>query len=183
MRSNIRFNEEKAVQVAGEIFRLAKSGSVSKLWLTKMLYLVDRESFAQRERPLIGGSYFSMPHGTVISEALDTMSLGDDGEWTIWVRFFQSPDSRTVLMVQSPEDDLLSTRERRIIGRVFEQFGHMTPAEIRRFTHTLPEYEDPEGSSIPIALERMLDVVGHTGEEAKQIARDCRGVQFLLDNC
>jgi uncharacterized phage-associated protein len=179
MSGKVKFNEEKAVQVTAELLRLDCRTEIDKLRLVKLLYLVDRESFTERARPVIGGSYYSMPHGTVISEALDAMSFGDEGEWATWGRFFQAKDAWTIAMVAQPTTDLISPREHRIIERVHALFGKMTPKEIRDFTHTLPEYEDPDRSSIPIPLERLIEAVGRSKEDAQRIADECGSIDFL----
>lgn len=36
----------------------------------KMLYIIDREAWAQWERLVTGGRYRSMKHGTIISQIL-----------------------------------------------------------------------------------------------------------------
>jgi len=179
MAERIKFNEEKAAQVTAELLRLDSQTEINKLRLVKLLYLIDRESFTERGRPIIGGSYYSMPHGTVISESLDTMSLGDEGEWTTWGKYFRAKDARTISMVECPAPDLISAREHKIIERVYALFGKMSPKEIRDFTHTLPEYEDPNGSSIAIPLEKLIEAVGRSKEDAQRISEECASIEFL----
>jgi len=85
----------------------------------------------------------------------------------------------SIAVASDPGDDALSRHDLKIIDEVYKAHGHKSPLEIRDFTHTLPEYEDPEGSSIEIPLERLLLATGRTLEDAKRILMEMDGVQFL----
>lgn len=175
----LNFHEDKAVQVAGHLFKLAQSSSMDKLKLVKLLYLIDRASFEERERPIIGGLYFSMPHGPVTSEILESMNFGATVNRFLWDEHFESDGHHTITMMKDPGEGLLSRRELRIIDHTYEQFGRMATFALRDYTHELDEWEDPKGSSIEISIERLLLATGHSLNDAKRIVLELNGLQVL----
>ena len=66
-------------------------------------------------------------------------------------------------------NDQLSPAEEDVLDRVFAQYGHMGRYQIRDFTHTLPEWTDPHGSSIPIRVKDVLLAQGVCAEDAAAI--------------
>lgn len=179
MKIHAAFDQIKAAQVSAKLINLGGQTSMDKMKLVKLLYLVDRQAFQEKGRPIIGGTYVSMPHGPVISQVLDSMNFGDQAGWGLWEKHFRSEGPHSISLESDPGDDALSRRDLKIINEVFEAHGRKSTFELRDFTHTLPEWEDPEGSSIEIPLERLLLATGRTLEDAKRILMEMDGVQFL----
>ena len=66
--------------------------------------------------------------------------------------------------------DELSESDIGILEKTFQNFGSMSPYEIRDFTHDLPEYEDPQGTSAPISYSKILKALDeYTDDEIKAI--------------
>lgn len=179
MKIQAAFDQIKAAQVSARLIKLSGQKSMDKLKLVKLLYLVDRQAFQEKGRPIIGGTYFSMPHGPVISQVLDSMNFGDEAGWGVWEKHLRSEGPHSIALESDPGADALSRHDLNIIDEVFQTHGQKSPFELRDFTHTLPEYEDPEGSSIEIPLERLLLATGRTLEDTKRILMEMDGVQFL----
>lgn len=175
----ITFNEEKAVQVAAHIMRELDTRSMDRLRLVKLLYLVDREAFSQKDRPVVGGRYVSMPYGPVTSEFLNLIKYVKDEERHISEKYLKSESSRRVVLLGDPGEDLLSRREIRIIDDVVKQYRDMSTFQLRDFTHRLPEYEDPHGSSSPIPIIALLEAVGRSRDEAEHIIDEILSVQYM----
>jgi hypothetical protein len=140
--------------------------------LLKLLYLADREALITLGRPITFDRMFSMPHGPVLSRTLDLMaSEPDPKQPTYWHRYISPPvgDYEVELRDAGIPSDDLSRAEEEILDSVFERFGHMTRWQVRDYTHSLPEYEDPEGSSLPIFLSSLLQSAGISKEDAEAI--------------
>jgi hypothetical protein len=60
-----------------------------------------------------------------------------------------------------------------------KDFGPMSRSEIVKYTHTLPEWEDPNGSSIEIKLDVLAAAAGHSYDDAKRIVNDLAAIQLL----
>jgi uncharacterized phage-associated protein len=175
-RTQVRFDEAKATQVAARL--LEKSGGhMSHLALVKLLYIVDREALARWGRPVSGGKYYSMPHGTVISPVVDLMrSIEGWDEPTFWTQHLTKMDNEMRLKEPAGEDEL-SDAEIELVDEIFERFGRLSKWQLRDLTHEFGEWIDPHGSSIPIGIDEVLHHVGKTAEQIVEIIDDLNELQ------
>jgi uncharacterized phage-associated protein len=165
-----RYREAKATQAAARLLRL-RGGRMSHLKLIKLLYLVDREAYVRWGRPVTYDSYYSMPHGPVLSFTLDRINEPEENEGSYWSRVIDRKHDHEVSLrsMEIPRDSL-SPAEEALIDDVYSRFGRMNRWELRDFTHTLPEWEDPRGSSAPIDPASILRSEGFSEEEIQEIA-------------
>lgn len=162
------FNERKVAQMAA--FLIEKGGGrISHLKLMKLLYLADREAMARFGVPLSGDRIVSMRHGPVLSMTLNLMD-GDiepsENGWEAWISDKENHELSIVAPVTRARLDELSAADLDVLEAVWAQFGSMDKWAIRDYTHTLPEWEDPNGSSIPIQHRTVLMALGRSEEEA-----------------
>jgi uncharacterized phage-associated protein len=151
-------------------------GRMSHLALVKLLYIVDREALARWGRPVSGGDYYSLPHGTVISPVLDLMQQIEGwDEPTFWSKHLTKMGNEMEL-VKPAGDDELSTAETALVDEIFETYGGLTKWQLRDLTHEFGEWRDPHGSSIPIGVDEVLH---HVGKTANQIAAIIDGLKEL----
>lgn len=61
--------------------------------------------------------------------------------------------------------DLLSPKDKEYIEKVSEQYKNYTPLELEEYTHTLPEWKDPYGSSRKIRFADIMKALGKSDEE------------------
>lgn len=168
------FNERKAAQVAAWFLR--QSGRrMAHLKLMKLMYLADREALNEFGFPITGDHPMSMPHGPVLTMTLDLVN-GDvesceDG-WESWI--CDREDHEVSLRDRAGASEVLdqiSAAEIDVLEKVWRQFGHMGKWQIRDYTHDhCPEWQDPQGSSIPIPFERIFTALGRSKDEAAQLA-------------
>lgn len=60
----------------------------------------------------------------------------------------------------------LSKAEMGVIDEIVKEYGHWDRwALIDNVMHKLPEWEDPNGSSRPISLKKMMSALGKSEEE------------------
>jgi uncharacterized phage-associated protein len=182
------FRERKAAQVAAWFLR-QQGGRMPHLKLIKLMYLADREAMAVHGFPITGDQVVAMPHGPVLSMTLNYINgdieSGDDG-WECWVR---DRDNHEVSLEDRPVDreqlDELSAAELDSLGRVWQQFGMMSKWQLRDHTHQhCPEWQDPQGSSIPISYKRIFQALGRSEQEATRLAQrleDQRSVDRVIN--
>ncbi len=164
-----RYREEKATQAAARLLEL-RGAPMSHLKLIKLLYLVDREALVRYGRPVTYDSYFSMPHGPVLSFTLDRINEPEFSQGAYWHRYIGPKQNNEIgLASASIPNDQLSPAEEELIGTVFEKFGRMTRWELRDYTHTLPEWQDPRGSSRPIDPADILRAEGFADDDIREI--------------
>jgi len=162
------YDEQRTAQAAA--FFLHKAGGrLPVLKLMKLLYLAERESFRLHGEPISGDRLVSMPHGPVLSVTLNIVNGwggNSRGGWNDWIE----DRSGNELALRDPslirtEQDLLALSEDDvdILNETWSKFGHLGKYELVEYTHSpaCPEWEDPEGSSLPLPLTRLLRAVGY----------------------
>jgi uncharacterized phage-associated protein len=161
--NDMRFDEEKAAQVAAQFLRL-RGGRMSYLKLMKMLYMAERASLIRWGYPITGDSFYSMRRGPVLSRVLSL--IRNYNPETTWGRYISESDSNyeVSLRQDDPPVGRLSIAEERLIGEIFAEFGRHTRWDIVELTHTFPEWRNPGDSRFPITIPEIL-AAGHIPEE------------------
>jgi uncharacterized phage-associated protein len=167
-----KFREEKATQLAALLLQM-RGGRMSYLKLIKLMYLIDRESLLRWGRPVTFDHFVSMNNGTVLSQTYELIMGGNRlGVDEIWRRFISAPQGYEVALEQVPEFDELSKVEVGLIEEVFQKFGRMSRWELVEHTHTLPEWTNPNGSSLPIDYKQVLKAGNKSEQEIFEILSD-----------
>ena len=175
------FNERKAAQVAAFfLFKASqRRANITILKLMKLMYLAERCSYKQYGEPIIGDALVSMPNGPVLSKTLDLINFGAqeniDGGWDSMIAERSGRDMalKSSDLIKS-EDDLreLSESDLDVLQSIWSEFGNKSAIWLREYTHNAancPEWEDPDGSSIPIKLEKLFEFFGFSEEESNAL--------------
>lgn len=171
------FQERKAAQAAAFLIFKA-GGKLEVLKLMKLMYLAERESLRLFGEVITGDAFVSMPHGPVLSMTLDCIngvSRFETGGWKDWIaaRANNVLALKDASMLRSPEQDLLalSDSDLEALNTVWLQYGHYSAWDLRNMTHDslCPEWEDPQGSSYPIPMEKLLSILGYNQEQVDGI--------------
>lgn len=169
------FDERRAAEAAAYLLHRA-GGQLPLIKLMKLMYLAERESLRVHGEPITGDRLVSMDHGPVLSTTLNHMNGSvqrPKGFWERWIA--DRADNDVALrdwgMIRTPEDDLLglSDSDLAILGQVWEEFGHFERWALVDYTHTLPEWKNPYGSSIPIDYEGLLELLGLSRDAAEAL--------------
>ncbi len=144
------------------------------LKLMKLLYLTDREAMTCYDAPLTYDRMVSMPHGPVLSQTYDLMSGNSNpvqGGWEDWIS--DRADHKVSLKKENLSRDSffkLSDADIELLDKVWDKFGHMGKWELRDFTHDhCSEWEDPQGSSLPITYQDVFKAVGKSPDVARYL--------------
>ncbi|MBI3089168.1 MAG: SocA family protein [Candidatus Tectomicrobia bacterium] len=173
------FNERKAAQAAAFLLRL-HGGSMNYMALIKLLYLADRQALVETGLPITGDKMVSMPHGPVLSLIYDRINLGNPHDSTAWFEYITEPTHYEVeLAKQGEETDELSRYEMNVLQLIYNQYGSLDKWLLRDVTHTLPEWEDPHGSSMPIDPADILRAAGKSPKEIERIVADAEELCFF----
>lgn len=173
------FNRRKAAQAAAYLVKL-HSGKMNMMALLKLLYLADRTSLIETGQPITGDRMVNMPKGPVLSQIYDSIKWGDIEDGDPWYEYLTEQSNYEVSLAKDhSETDELSEYEIHILEKIHESYGSLHPMELVRLTHGLPEWHDPDGSSIPLEPEEILRANGKSPEEIERIARTAEEVYFL----
>ncbi len=172
----LRFKEAKTIQAAARLLEL-RGDRMSYLKLIKLLYIIDREALLRWGRPVTGDRYVSMDHGPVLSQTLNLITEEPrPGEHTFWASHISSPEQFEVRLNRPAAMDELSEAELQLIHEVFAKYGHMKRWDLVDLVHQFPEWQDPEGSAIPIQYRDILKAGGKTEGEIEAILQEIASV-------
>lgn len=167
-------NERKMAQMAAFFLAKTPGKRMPYLKLMKLLYLSDREAMRTHGRPMTGDRLVSMPHGPVLSQTLDLMAGHTESRTGAWEEWVADQEAYELSLRRSPADvplDELSAADRDVLNLVWQRFGAMGKWQIRDWTHThCPEWQDPQGSSLPISYGALAQALGFDAEAGEALA-------------
>ncbi len=177
-----QFNEAKTTQAAALLLK-ENGGKMNYMKLIKLLYLADREALSRWARPISGDFYVSMDNGPVLSKVLDKINSGRNpaAVKSYWHKFISSPQGYNIkLLKNEPGSDELSNREEELLLSIFEKYKDFDPWQMVDYCHdNLPEWKDPEGSSIPIRVEDILREVNKTEKDIAFIEDEVSNLNYI----
>ena len=146
---------------------------MSYLKLIKLLYLLDRTSLLRWGRPVTTDSYVSMDNGPVVSRIYDLIrEEPDPGSRAFWRTYISEPQHYEVALIKDPGNSELSRAEESLIQEIFVDYGYRSRWELRDYSHTLPEWSNPNGSTIPISFRDILKAGDKTEAEIAGIVSE-----------
>jgi uncharacterized phage-associated protein len=162
----MRFNEQKVTEAAAFLLEL-RGGCMHYIKLLKLLYIADRQAFAEWGVPISNDNYVSMDSGPVLSQ---TYNLIKDGG-RFWSEYISAPfgDYEVELSIPLQKRKKLSLAEEEILKKVFTEYGYENRWTIVDYMHTLPEWKNPGGSSIPISISDILQALNEPEQNIQAI--------------
>lgn len=173
-----RFNEKKATEMACLILKLRGNNKMSHLKLMKLMYLIDREALLRWGRSITKDNYSSMPHGMVLSRTY-ALVTEESLPTSYWKTYISAPQNYEVELLDEPDYDELSEAEISMVKEVFDKFGKWNRWKLRDFTHELPEWRDPNGSSLPVEYSDVLRMSEKTEEQIYDILNEMDAIAQL----
>jgi uncharacterized phage-associated protein len=176
------FNERKAVQVAARLITHS-GGEMNYMALMKLLYLADREALLKFGRPITGDRIVAMKNGLVLSRIFDLISqtkqAGPKSEWHTFIPR-PGPYVYTVRFGGVAGVSELSEAELALVDEVYSRFRGMNEWDLVNYTHSLPEWRNPNNSSVPIPFEEILKAEKKSANDIQAIAESAEA-DLLLD--
>ncbi|SFL76329.1 Panacea domain-containing protein [Rugamonas rubra] len=169
------FKERKAAQMAAALLSKA-GGSLNVLKLTKLLYLVEREAMKLHGFQISDDNMVSMPKGPVLSQTLDlTNGARESPAWEHFVEDRESHEVRLKRAVSRADLSGISDAELEVLDAVWREFGNKDQWQLVEFTHDqCGEWEDPDGSSLPIPPKRVFLALGKSAAQADLLDKELR---------
>ena len=174
------FSPEKILQEVVYLLSL-NDNKMSVLKLMKELYLADRASIKERDTSISGDIFVSMPHGPVLSQTLNLLSTIPYNAWKENLEQENAEYFYDVKLKKATPLDRLSKKDKQYLFDVSEQFKNYKPFDLEDFTHKLPEWVDPKGSSRKIKLHSIMKALGKTDEEIAAAKTEYELLEALSD--
>lgn len=181
------FDETKATQAASYVLSL-NGGRMNYMKLIKLLYLSDREAIMKWRNTITTDTYVSMPQGPVTSNIYDKIKLCTDDAGDEWSTYIRNTGNYNVQLVKEPSYNLLSRRELRAMEEVNRKFVSFSEFDMVKYCHDeLKEWHDPNGSSIYLAIEDILEATAPETELDDSIvdmleASESQNNMFMMRN-
>lgn len=172
------YNIEKVIQACNYLIKKSNF-SINYTKLIKLLYLADKESLNQSLQTITGDTYVSMDSGPVLSTLYDLIKgKGKEKDQVIWdSRFIRDGYNLIGVTDRIPQGEL-SAFEMQILDKIYDHFRDYDLRKMIDYVHKeCPEWEFPNGSSIPIHPEKMLESIGKTPEEIEWILEEARAFE------
>lgn len=173
---HLPFREAKTTQAAARLLTL-RGGRMNYMKLLKLLYIVEREALLTWGRPVTADRCVSLPKGPILSQTLNLINEGPSpGKPSAWADHISQPENYDVRLLSPTDDDELSEAEKYLIDDVFRRYGAMNRWALVDFVHTFPEWQDPDGSALPITYRDILKAGGKTELEIAAILQELEAV-------
>ena len=178
-----RFKEHKTTQIAVLLVKYS-GGKIDLYKLIKLIYLIDRESLKRRGHPVTFDRPYNLPLGPTPSHTYHLIWNPWDGEY--WSRSFSLPNKNIIRLLNNDiGNGELSQFEINLISEIYEEFGNKSFNELKKYVHSLPEFDDPGHSSAPMEWDRLLKAVGWTGDDLVAIRKEFNAIatfENMIDN-
>jgi len=165
---------KKATQAVARLIQ-SSGGPIDYLRVIKLIYLADRESLRKRGVPIVGGQYYSMRKGPVISEVMNFVGKRNAPGWKEMI----SPRYGNEIRLQGkPSFEALSQSEIDILDEVVEFHSSRTTEELVSWCHKhCAEYEKValDGRK-PITIESILRAVGKSQKAINNIVQEAKSL-------
>ena len=155
--------------ISAVAFLMKREGGRLDMFLTlKMLYLADKEALVKWGKPITGDSFVSMDKGPVLSRTYNLFK-GKDSEYQAqWNAAFTERLDNSIYPNGAVDLELLSEREMEALETARIQINSLAPGAVADWLHRIcPEWQDPQGSSIPIDPDTILRKAGKTENELR----------------
>ena len=146
-----------------EKFLTLAGGAIDKSKLIRLMYLLDRTAIIEEGYAVVGGRYFSMPYGPIISEfPVDV----DQGRWdNICLR-----GNNVTLVGSVRHANLLSEWAEELAERIYDQYGKAPSfALVDTLRRECKEWDD---SAECRRLIPISSIPGCDGKEVEAYARE-----------
>ncbi len=179
------FNAKKAAQVVAYFANQAASKRLNVVKAVKLVYLADRESISRFGFPILDDDRFSMPLGPVNSTTY--RFINGELEHKEWSELLQDRENHELSVTTagaSSDLDELSDADIDCLAETWRRFGAMDQWALVDWTHNaknIPEWEDPNGSSVLIPLQRIMSLLSmENATEHSAVVEDHKKMSRLL---
>src|SRR5258708_3491517 len=130
------------------------------------MYFLDRTSVLRWGRPITTDRYVSMDNGPVVSRIYELIrEEPEPGVSSVWHQHISPPENFEVSLLKEAPLEELSRAEEALIEEIDRDLGAKNKWELVRLSHELPEWRDPEGTSIPIEYRDIFQAADMTETE------------------
>ncbi|KAG8152163.1 Panacea domain-containing protein [Burkholderia catarinensis] len=169
------YDERKAVDAAMYLLVRARA-PMNVVKLNRLLYLAERESFAQHAEPLTGDQLQVFETSPVLFATYQRLA-GDVAGWEDRISYLANHEVevRRPIMSETPEEYFdhstkLSNAEIAILDSIWEKFGERNHFALTDYLHmSCHEWTDKQGNPTEVSHKRLLRELNYSDPEITEI--------------
>lgn len=163
------FRSKKVLEIISYLLSL-NNNKMDKLKLIKELYLIDRLSIDETNMSITNDKYFSLPHGPILSNTLNIINdISNNNEWSLYLEVEQP---YTIKLIKPFTTGMLSKKDIEYITTISDKYKSYSTYQLRDYTHTLPEWKEPNGSNRPIHFADIMKALGKDKDEIREAKKE-----------
>lgn len=166
-----RFDAEKSLQAVAYLLRRESAHRMNYMRLLKILYIAEREAFAESSKPITGSRVVATHRGPILDDILRSIR-GQHRSAPLWAECFRL-DNYYVEMFHDPGVGRLSRYAMEKLEQVAIRHQADDEWEMVEIVRRLPEWQrnEPGDSCREIPLEHIFEAVGRGNDFAMIVAR------------
>ncbi len=185
-----RIKIKRLIQSTGYLLSLTTKKQMNYTKLLKLLYIADREALSRWDSTITGDRYSALTNGPILSKVYDLIRnrCSNDYEQCKWDIYFNTNEYDLELHNNISTDEL-SEAEEELLLEIYNKFKGYDWKKMIQYVHNkknIPEYNNPENTSIPIPIEDILKKLGRDNKEIKNIIKEMKSHEkeheFLINN-
>lgn len=179
-----RIDVPKTIQAICLLLKAMKTDRLEYISILKLLYVADRESFADRGAPITGDVPVAMKNGPVLSATYSLINREREQDLPLWLRYLHREDY-DLEMKADPGIDLLSRYEEKKLTEVAERYARFSWRELVRVTHDFEEWKinNPEDTGVTVVripIDDILRAVGRA-DQVESIKADLAAGMAMMN--
>lgn len=179
----LEFDIKKAVAATAFLIE-RKGGSEDMYVLIKKLYYADRTALIKWGKSITGDSLASMDQGPVVSTIYDLFKgKGSERNLIEWHDALRRKANFEIVARKAADKGFLSERELAVLRGAASTIDGIRGSIGKWLHHNCPEWQNPQGSSIPIDPSQILRIAKKSEGQIQEIERtqeELRFVSYLL---
>ena len=170
------FDEKRMLQIISYLLSL-NNNEMDKLKLIKELYLIDRVSIDEDNSSVSGDEFFSLKYGPVLSNTLNI--INDIPNGNDWAEYLSINNNKEIRLIKPFDEGRLSKKDKYFIQLISDKYKTYTTSQLVDYTHTLPEWKEPEGTNHKIRFVDIMKALGKSDEEIIYAKKEYDGLSEL----
>lgn len=170
------FDEKRMLQIISYLLSL-NNNEMDKLKLIKELYLIDRVSIDEDNSSVSGDELFSLKYGPVLSNTLNI--INDIPNGNDWAEYLSINNNKKIRLIKPFDEGRLSKKDKYFIQLISDKYKTYTTSQLVDYTHTLPEWKEPEDTNRKIRFVDIMKALGKSDEEIIYAKKEYDGLSEL----
>ncbi len=144
----LKFSLDPEKIVNAVAYFAAQCRNATKMKICKLLYFADKQHLLRYGRPITGDTYVRKTYGPTPSAGLNMMRGQASSRLTALFQSKVAVHSNDVRPLSSPDLNVFSKSDLRVMQEVYKTYGHLTAAQLSRLSHREPSWKKTHSNQL-----------------------------------